>query len=182
MAFRGCQKNLSSHSTNKIKYYSLTKDLCFEQRLIPAPRGWSQIFKIFSGRYLKSYLKSKREKEAPASGASDDNLIYNIMFYHVVYPPFSPYAGSGVLYAGSGVHERTALYITTYSRFAQSVGCGKACSARPRPALLFDCLMRILCLHKAGPCPSYTGARPSNHDWLWEVCTCADLYPREKHG
>ena len=47
-----------------------------------------------------------------------------------VYPPFSPYAGSGVLYAGSGVHERTALYIATDSRFAPTGAMGELPVAR----------------------------------------------------
>ena len=47
-----------------------------------------------------------------------------------IYPPVSPYAGSGVLYAGSGVHERTGPYITTYSRFAPTRAMGELSVAR----------------------------------------------------
>ena len=52
-----------------------TKLLGFGQLSIQALRRWSQIYGGPTKSNLNPYLKSKREKEAPASGASDDNRI-----------------------------------------------------------------------------------------------------------
>ena len=48
----------------------------------------------------------------------------------VLYPPVSPSAGSGGFPPGSGVHERTGPYITTYSRFALTRAMGELPVAR----------------------------------------------------